>query len=188
MYCGAQAGPATKEGLKISESSKEDVLSKLLRAHSSYYNVFDEHEHAGRVFPGYAEFHSHGEQYVLIKRAKLWEIDNHDYLFFDLADVLDVEKVGQYIQFMQEHAIKKVNPQPNHMSSNLSLIVIADSVDDDAARLLKKTRFRKNFKLGLEGWTDLRLAVVDLSGRRVVTNGAGKDMKQILEANVWPTK
>lgn len=122
---------------------------------------------------------------MLVKRAKLWEVDSHEYMFFDLVDVLDAEKVGQDIQYMQEHALSKVSPKPNHMSSNLSLIVIADSVDDDAARLLKKTRFRKNFKLGFEGWTDLRLAAIDLTGRRVVTNGAGKVMKQTLEANTW---
>lgn len=168
--------------------SKEEILDRLLRAHQSYYDVFENHEHAGRIFPGYAEFHTHGEQYVLIKRAKLWEVDSHEYLFFDFADRLDAERVSQDVRFMQEKAIEVVKPQPNHMSSNLGLVVIADSVDDDAARLLKKTRYRKNFKLGLEGWSDLRLAAIDLAGRRVVTNGAGKDMKQTLQANAWPTK
>ena len=184
----AQEGCATRREFRINEVSKEDVLSKLLRAHQAYYNVFENHEFAGRTFPGYAEFHSHGEQYVLVKRAKLWEVDSHEYLFFDTVERLDAEQVSQNIQFMQEKGLEKVTPQPNHMSSNLILVVIADEVDDDAARLLKKTRFRKNFKLGFEGWTDLRLAAIDLSGRRVVTNGAGKDMKQTLEANVWPTK
>lgn len=173
---------------RITAVSKEEALDKLLRAHEAYYDIYQDHEHAGRLFPGYAEFHGHGEQYVLVKRAKLWEVDSHEYLFFDTVERLDTERLGQDIQYMQEHALTKVKPQPNHMSSNLSLVVIADSVDDDAARLLKKTRFRKNFKLGLEGWTDLRLAAVDLTGRRVITNGAGKDMKQTLQANIWPTQ
>lgn len=183
-----RSGLHTREEFGISDLSKEDLLAKLLRAHQAYYDIFENHEYAGRVFPGYAEFHSHGEQYVLVKRAKLWEVDSHEYLFFDMAEHLDAEHVSQDIQFMQEKAIGVVNPQPNHMSSNLSLVVIADYVDDDAARLLKRTRFRKNFKLGLEGWTDLRLAAIDLRGKRVVTNGAGKEMKKTLQANVWPDK
>ena len=62
-----------------------------------------------------------------------------------------------------------MDPKPNHMTSFLSLVVIADTVDDDARRAVRKVRFRKNFKWGLRGWADLRLAVADLSRGDVVS-------------------
>lgn len=164
------------------------MLEKLLLAHQAWFDIYRDHEFEGITFPGYAEFHTHGEQYVLVKRAKLWEVDSHEYLFFQAVDELDEAELSKWVNFMLEHGIKKAQPQPNHMSSNITLVLIADSTSGDVAKAVRKTRFRKNFKFGLEGWADLKLAVVDLQGRSVVTNGAGKDLKPTLEANAWPSQ
>ncbi len=165
--------------------AKGQVLERLLKAHRAYFDVERDHAFAGRVFPGYAEFHTHGEQYVLVKRAKLWEVDSHQYLFFDTVERLDMPLLDELVQFMQAQALGKVKPKADHMSSDLGLILIADAVDDDVAAAVRKVRFRKNFKFGIHGWSDLIVAVVDLGRRRVVTNGAGKDMAGVLEANAF---
>lgn len=175
-----------KKGEQIAVLTKEEVLEKLLLAHQAWFDIYRGHEFEGKTFPGYAEFHTYGEQYVLVKRAKLWEVESHEYLFFQTVDTLNETDVNDWVEFMCEHGIKKAKPQPNHMSSNITLVLIADSTNDDAVQAVKKARFRKNFKLGLEGWADLKLALVDLSGRRIVANGAGKDLIPTLEANIVP--
>ena len=166
--------------------TRDELLGKILRAHRHFFDVEEGHAFAGHVFPGYAEYHAHSEQYVLSKRAKIWEADAHQYLFFESVERLDLALLESLVGFMRQKAIAKVNPMPNHMSSDLCLVVVADEVDEDAAGALKRVRFRKNYKLGLQGWTDLKLAAIDLAGKRVVTNGAGREMRQTLEANAWP--
>ena len=69
------------------------------------------------------------------------------------------------------------------MQSFLSLVFVADQVTEEAAKKIRTTSFRKNFKLGFQGWADLRLAAVDLSAQTVLTNSMGKEMKKALEAN-----
>lgn len=162
------------------------MLEKLLLAHQAWFDIYRNHTFEGKTFPGYAEFHTHGEQYVLSKKAKLWEVDSHEYLFFQTVDSLDEEALAEWVSYMKESGLKKAEPKPNHMSSNIALVLIADSTSDNAAKAVRKVRFRKNFKFGLEGWADIKLAVVDLSGRRVITNGAGKDLADTLQANAWP--
>ena len=169
----------------MSVPTKETVLKRLLLAHRAYFDVQENHEYQGRVFPGYAEFHSHGEQYVLVKRAKLWEVDAHQYLFFVVTELLDERLLDDLVGFMKNEALGKVEPRPNHMSSDLVLVVVADSVDQGAATKLKRVRFRKSYRFGLWGWSDLKLAAVDLAGRRVVSNGAGKELCSTLESNAW---
>ena len=162
---------------------KELIVKRLVAAHEAWYDVFTDYEFAGRTFDAYCEFHSHGEKYVLVKRAKLWEVNAHEYLFIDALDHLDAGTLDSYVEFMETRALEKVDPVPNHMQSSRSLVIVADRVDDEAKRACRKTRFRKNFALGIRGWADLRLAVVDIAGHDVVTNGAGKEMKASLEAN-----
>ena len=57
------------------KDEKHLVLKRILAAHEQWFDVRRGYEYAGRTFPGYAEFHSYGEKYVLVKRAKLWEVD-----------------------------------------------------------------------------------------------------------------
>lgn len=173
----APAEPTAKSAL---------ILDRLLAAHGAWFDISRNKEIAGRTFSGFAEFHSHGSQYVLVKRVKLWEAEEHEYILFDVVDHLTLSDVHENVAFMKESAMALVHPEPNHMSSNLSLVVIATKADDDALAELRRARYRKNFLFGLRGWSDMRLAVVDLSraqDSRVITNAAAKPMRKTLEAN-----
>ena len=164
----------------------ELMLKKLLVAHEVWFDVQRDYKLAGRTFPGFAEFHSTGERYVLVKRAKLWEVATHEYLFFDVVDELDGDGLAQAVDLMTTEALKLVEPRPNHMFSNISLVVIAGSLAPGVEKAVRKVRFRKNFKWGLWGWSDLRVAVVDMARGRILTNAAGKALRATLEANLVP--
>lgn len=157
-----------------------EVLARLLDAHEAWYDVRRDYEFAGRTFPGYAEYHAESSQYVLVKRAKLWSAHTHEYLFFVLVDTLDDEILRREYDFMTTQAIGKVDPEPDHMTSYLSLVILAHTVSAPTRRLVAKTRFRKNLKWGLKGWVDLRLAVVDYGSQSVLTNQQGVQMRETL--------
>lgn len=167
------------------ESRGAEVLKRLLIAHETWFDVSRDYTYAGRTFPGYAEFHSEAEKYVLSKKAKLWGVNAHEYLFFEMTDRLTTAGLDELVSFMTTEALRKVELNPEHMTSYLSLVVIADQLDDDARKAVKRTRFRKNFKLGFEGWADLRLAVIDLSTSSITTNAMGKELRASLEANAF---
>lgn len=164
------------------------VLKALLAAHETWFDVQCDFELGGRVFPGFAAFHEHGERYVLSRKAKLWGVSSHEYVFFEDTERLDEDMLAREVAFMESEGLAVVDPsEPDHMASNISLVVIADGIGDSVARAVRKVRFRKSYRLGLEGWTDLRLAVIDLGdgeGGRVITNAAGKTLRPTLEENL----
>lgn len=166
-------------------AGRMEVVDRLLAAHEAWFDVERDHRFAGRVFSGYAEFHSSASQYVLVKRAKLWEASSHEYLFFWPADYLDEAELNDLLHFMTHEALAKVQLTSDHMSSYLSLVVVADGVDEAVPALVRRARFRKNFAFGLKGWADMRVAVVDLSARRVWTNTQGKPLVETLAANAF---
>lgn len=161
------------------------VLERLLAAHETWFDVEHNYGFEGRVFPGYAAFHSEAEQYVLTKRAKLWGVNVHEYMFFALEDCLTLENLEAYRAYMTSKALKKVQLNDEHMTSYLSLVIVADSLAPQVAESIKKIHFRKNFAFGFKGWADLRLAVVDLANREIFTNGQGKALRKTLEANAF---
>lgn len=163
------------------------ATERLLAAHEAWFDVQRGYELGGDVFDGFAEMHAHGEKYVLVKSAKLWEIDTGELVFFKALPVLDAATLDATLALVKEAGFALVHPGPNHMSSNVGLVIVADSVEPEARRAVRSTRYRKNYRFGLWGWSDLRLAVVDLSqeGRgRFAVNGAGKSLLPTLEANL----
>lgn len=164
---------------------RQSVVERLLAAHEAFFDVERDHVFAGRTFPGYAEFHSAASQYVLVKRAKLWEAKSNEYLFFWSCARLTAPELGELVAFMKTEALAKVQLVPDHMCSYLSLVVVADECEEGIGALVKSTRFRKNFALGLKGWADLRLAVVDLAAGRVYANTQGKPLVETLAANAF---
>ena len=74
------------------------------------------------------------------------------------------------------------------MSSFVTLVILADVIDPDAKKLLKKTRFRKNFRLALHGWMEYHIAAMECSTNSCLSNPAGKEARKLLEANFAPGK
>ena len=60
--------------------NSESILQKLLHSFERYYNVREECVVA--PFSAEAEFHSHSEQYFLVKSAHVADIDSNEYVFF----------------------------------------------------------------------------------------------------------
>lgn len=180
---GKPALRSSDEALKA-QDEKQLVLKRILAAHEAFFDVHRDYEFAGRLFSGFAEFHSFGEQYVLVKRAKLWEANSHEYLFFTYAETFDEAQLDKWVRFMKERGLEKVTSEPNHMSSGLALVVIADNCTEGAKRAVRRVRFRKNFALGFRGWADLRVIVADLSTRCAYANAAGKQVASTIEANL----
>ncbi len=166
---------------------RELFLSRLIHAHQSFYDFWTPWEYEGRTFDAYGEYHSHAAQYVLVKRAQLWAVDTHDYLFIVTRPTYSFADLTSDITWITQHGIKRVVPKKDHMSSSLTLIIITDSASDEVMRAVTKTRFRKNYLLGIHGWTDLRLALINLSapaGSQVVCNTAGKALRKVLNSNL----
>ena len=161
-------------------AGRGEVIERLLAAHEAWFDVERDHDFAGRTFPGYAEFHSSVSRYVLVKRAKLWEAASHEHLFFWGTPRLTTGELDDLVG-----CVTGVRPAPDHMTTYLSLAIVADAVDDLAWERVRRTRFRKNFALGWRGWADLRLAVADLSRGRVTTNSQGKPLGETLQANAF---
>lgn len=175
----------TAELAHASAPDAHEVLERLLAAHKAYFDVERDHEFAGRTFEGYAAFHSSASQYVLAKRAKLWETNSHEYMFFTIEERLTCAHLDELVEFMKTRAIDKVVLERDHMNSFLTLVVITGDVEDGMARQVRRTSFRRNFMLGLKGWADLRLCVIALGDGEVYANAMGRDIVPTLAANAF---
>ena len=65
----------------------------------------------------------------------------------------------------------------------VALVILADTIDPEAKELIKKTRFRKNYRLALHGWMEYHIAAMEISTASFLSNPAGKEARKLLEQN-----
>ncbi len=171
------------------EFTKQDILSKLLEVYSHHYNIdADGAEFGAGHYPATATYFLRDENYLLTKKHVLNAVENYDYMYFLPINSLDATSLQVEIDFALSEGMKRIKPHKEHMSSFISLILIADCISDEAKKLIKRTNRRKYFRLALHGWMEFHIAAIETSTKTVLSNPAGRDKRKTLEQNFAPKK
>ena len=163
--------------------TREERLEKLLRAYGHHYDIFRDVQVEGGSFPAEAVYYLRDENYVLNRKHVLSVVENHEYVYFYLTERLDAAQLQKQIDLSREAGMRSIVPSRIHMSSMVTLVILADEIDPEAKVLLKKMRFRKNFRLALHGWMEYHIAAMEIATHSFLSNPAGKEAKKTLEAN-----
>ena len=161
----------------------QDKLNRLLDVYSHLYDIERDVEIAGSHYPAAATYFLRDENYLITRRHVLNAVENYDYTYFYLADTLDEESLQKQIDLSMQAGMSRIKPHKEHMSSFVTLVILADTITPEAKKLLQKTRFRKNFRLALHGWMEYHIAAMEISTHSFLSNPAGKEAKKTLEAN-----
>ena len=113
-------------------------------------------------------------------------VENHEYVYFYLAEHLTAATLQEQIDLTLRVGMSNIKPHKEHMSSFVTLVVLADTIDLDAKVLLKKMRYHKNFWLTLHGWMEYHIAAMEIETNSFLSNPAGRETRKLLEANFAP--
>lgn len=156
--------------------AKKEVLDKLLLSYKQYYNITQ--DESVQPFSALAEFHSHNEQFFLVKAAKVADIDSNEYVYFALQDELTPEALASLDELAWQRSMAKVVPSSAHRNSDVSLIIIADKISDETRQAIKKIKHYKSYKFSFWGWSNYSLIAFDMSDKNLAFNRRGKDLKK----------
>ena len=160
-----------------------EAIERLLPAFEQYYTV--EKYNVPNPFCAKAEFRSHNEQYFLVRSAHIADIDSNEFVYFATVPALDSQKLESFVSTSWENGLGLVKPYNGHRNSDISLIIIAKTVDEQIKRQIKKTRLYKSYKFSLYGWSNFKLAVVELNTQGIYFNRFGKDYQKLLKKNIF---
>ena len=165
------------------EMTRQERLERLLNAYSHHYDIDRDVTVEDGSYPATAFFFLRDENYLISKKHVLNAVENHEYVYFYLTEHLDVETLQKQIDLSREAGMSHIKPNREHMSSFVTLVTLADTIDPEAKTLIKKTRFRKNFRLALHGWMEYHIAAMEISTHSFLSNPAGKEARKLLERN-----
>ena len=152
----------------------DTVFDRLLDAYGGYYNI--EHEGCTPPFDAVAYLSNEAEQYFLVKAAKIAFVNSYEYAYFKKCVSLGQEELYRLDSIAWEDGISRVKPSTDHKNTDVALIIVADSVDDEVRDKIGSYKHSKNYKLGLHGFSNYRLVVIESGKDTVYTNRRGRDL------------
>ena len=165
------------------DMTREELLEKLLKAYSHRYDIVRDVTVEGGSFPAGAIYYLRDENYLITKKHVLSAVETHEYVYFYLTDRLEAEDLQHQIEITLKDGLGRIRPSKEHMSSFVTLVVLADAISPEAAQIIKKTKFQKNYRLALHGWMEYHIAAMEISTCSFLSNPAGKEAQKLLEQN-----
>ena len=165
------------------EMTLQERLEQLLSAYSYYFDIERDVQVSGGSFPATAAYHMREENYVATKAHTIYATEQNEYVYFYVTENLDAQTLQRQIELSREAGLAVIKPHKEHMFSYVTLVILADTIDPEAQKLIKKTRFRKSFRLALHGWMEYHIAAMETSTHGFFSNPAGKEARKLLEAN-----
>ncbi len=156
-----------------------EALPGLLKSFIRYYDIKEDGVEA--PFAAEAEFHSHEEQFFLVKQAKLSEAESKEFVYFAVSDHLTLDEAKLLDETAWGRGMARVHPHDGHRNSDVVLIILADQVDAEAAAYLKKCKRYESYKHTLHGWSHYRVIVRDMSTGKLTFNRMGRTLKKVLD-------
>lgn len=155
-----------------------EALEKLLPSYTNYYDI--KKDNVVVPFAAEAEFHAHNEQYVLVKAAKIADIDSNEYVFFATEESLSIEKFCELDAKAWNHGLSRVNPKEGHRNSDVTLVILTNNLEEGVAKLIKKAHHSKTYKFGIRGWSNYSVICCDFNSGKLYFNRLGANYKKLL--------
>ena len=154
-----------------------EVTERLLKQYERYYTV--NRDNPAAPFAAEAEFSLHGEQYFLIRAAKWAEMDAKEFIYFAEVERLSDEVLTELDEKAWNTGLARVQAKENHRNTDISLVIVADSIDEEVKKRIRKLRHYKSYRFGLWGWSGYKLVAYEQSGGNVVSNTLGRPLEKL---------
>ena len=161
-------------------------FERLLASLAASYDVVRDAQIVSRRVDALAQLRALNSKYVLSKKHVLWEANAYDHALILRVQTLTAAMVEDWFTFLTREAEPELVhpgascPPEGHMASTLTLILIAATVEPEAARAVRRAKFSKNYRFSLRGWATGRAAASDLGGGCVHASRDAKDLERHL--------
>ena len=160
--------------------NRQEIFDKLLQSYQIYYNV--KVKDVPPPFAAEAEFHSHDERFFLIRRAIIDEVENNEFVYFASCEELTPDLFRELDESAWSRGIGKAKPSGHHQSTDVSLIVLTDTIMPEVEKAIRKSRHTVSYRHGLHGYSNYHLIVLEVTTGRIIHNRLGYTLKRVLKS------
>lgn len=163
--------------------TREEAIERLLAHYQEPYRCAERPAAASPELAATAFMHLVSDRKIL-SLATVGIVESDDFVYIYSVEELTPEVFDRCCTAALTDALKRVDPNPNHNFSLVSVFFICDKVAPETTAAVKKMKYHKDYENPEHGWVDLRLAAVEVGGGTRCANPMGKVLLNIYKASV----
>lgn len=161
---------------------KNTCLENLKELYQKYHDLKDPPYFSDLKMDLYAHFYQTNQKYFGSKTITLWRLDNEEHCFTKYFEYVDIFRLNLMVDTLKIALNKLVKPHPDHMKTVITGVIVTSSeVPVEVIKAIKKFTYKKVFKLYFFGWAEIRLILIDLSSKQVISNASGREVQKFFE-------
>ncbi|MGF6907379.1 hypothetical protein [Fusobacterium sp. PH5-44] len=161
-----------------------DYFEKIKKAYFSTFDLVTPFKIDNKEYLGYGFFQNNAQKFVLVKNAKLWEVNSFEHIIFiednnSTEDAVE-EGINLIKDYMEYNFVRKGKkyPETNHMYSFLTIIILTNNhISKELQYKITNFKFKRNYLLTIRGYSEGRLAIINPENNIFISNKASKSLK-----------
>lgn len=161
----------------------DPFFERVLESMAASYDVVRDAQIVSRRVDALAQLRALNSKYVLNRKHVLWEANTYDHALILKVQTLTAAMVEDWFTLLTREAEAPLVhpgmscPPEGHMASTLTLILLCNAVEPDAAKAVRRAKFTKNYRFSLRGWVTGRVAAADAGNGCAYASHDAKDLK-----------
>lgn len=161
---------------------QREYIESIEKRYEKYFDVKRNINVSGENFDILASFTAVNNRTLITKNDVVDSYENNEYCLVKSYDEAALENVKGLGEILKKFLDEYVKPHRNHMNSYITgVIVTSKEADIEIEKFIKEFKYDRVYKFYLHGWSEVRLVMVDLSRNIIITNRAGKKVKEVYE-------
>lgn len=164
----------------------EKIKQNLINGLKNNYDLEENVSLIGEEFDLSAQYNIRNSKFVMTKKVEIYAFRSEELLFFKGLREIDSEYLEGLKNRIKENIEKIINVDKEHMNTDLTFIFVVDELEKEMKKKIKRFKYHKSFKMGLKGWTNVKLFVYetgcDLLHANGYANTSKKEMNKVINA------
>lgn len=162
-----------------------EYLEGLLKRYQLHYDVETNKLISGNKIDIYALSVIEHYRNVFNKKIKIDHYQEREIILVNgFEKFIDVNDINEYFQFLNKVTQELVSPSFDVMSHIINGIMIStNGFSQEVISASQRFKYSKTFFLGIKGWCDIRLLLIDLKNNNVFYNAKGREIAEIYSFN-----
>ncbi|SDL49403.1 hypothetical protein [Halarsenatibacter silvermanii] len=155
----------------------EKYFEMMLDMYYQYFDLYENEEVLGREFDLYAFLEVTNERFMGVKSIKIYQYNDFEHSLVEVNDEFSDELIDD--SFFSECIDELIVPESGHHQSFITYIqIVGKPLTSEEISLVENYNYSTSFWLGIRGWCDIRLIVVETNNWQVYANQAGEEVKE----------
>ena len=150
------------------------AIKEILENGEEYYEISIPYQLNGVDLDAYFYYSNRLEKHFISPKVVVSSLETFEHVIVVSREHLNAATWEELKSFVEPIESTLVTPSRRHMYSYITLIILADQIDDDMEPVLRRYRYAKNYKFTLHGWSEVHVAAVNLSNNNVIGSRPAK--------------